>query len=227
MERLTANLDVSLKPNPAPYGCRLQRFPIVTQLTISWSNVICSLPGLNVCWQQPKSHDCKISPWYLSREWMSGDVCLKKTQRSYIKLMEKTKSPWTFSITTTIVVAVNMLILLLSSWSKAPTLTLQMQPDSILSISYSIEHFAYQRTEYKLPWWMFRKRSFCHFHGANMAHRKRIPLDDVIKHMKVIAAWIYNESKLKGNCTACNPKSSLWSWKYQKHDFWVTKSKRN
>jgi hypothetical protein len=188
MEWVTTNLDFSLKPHPAAYRWRLERFPTFTRLAISWSNVICLIPGLNIGRQQPKSHDSQNSPWYLSREWMSGELSLKKMLGSYIKLTQKLNSPCTFSITTTIVVAVSWSILLCSSWSNVPTLTPQMQPDSISSISYSIEHLAHRKPQYKLPWWMFWKRSCHHFLGANMVHRQSFPLNDVIMWQTALAA---------------------------------------
>jgi len=113
MEKVTAKLDISLKLNHAAFDCRLQGFPTIPQFAISRSDVVCLFTRINRGLRQPKSRDCLIYTAYASRERTSGDVCLKKSQGSYMKRTIKIKSYCIVSITIPILVMVKMLILLI------------------------------------------------------------------------------------------------------------------
>jgi len=110
---VTAKLHVSLNLSHAAFVCRLQGFLTVPRYAISRSDVVCLFTRINSGLRPPKSHDCLIYTGYASRERTSGDVCLKKSKGSYMKLTLKIESYCIVSITIPILVTVKTLILLI------------------------------------------------------------------------------------------------------------------
>jgi len=113
MKSVTAKLHVSLKLSHAAFDCRLQGFLTVPQFAISRSNNISLFTRINSGFRPPKSNDCLIYTEYASRERTSGDVCLVKSQGSYMGLTLKIKSYFVVSITIPILVTVKMFISLI------------------------------------------------------------------------------------------------------------------
>jgi len=68
---------VMLKMNPAEYGCKLKGFPTAPQFANSWSDVDCLVTGLNCGVRLPESLNRYLLIGCCSRDWTSGDVCLK------------------------------------------------------------------------------------------------------------------------------------------------------
>jgi len=104
-------LNDTIKLNHAAFDCRLQGFLTVPRFAISRSDVVCLFTRINSRFGPPKSQHCLISTGYALWERMSGNVCLKKSQGSYMELMLKIKSYCIVSITIPILVTIKTLIL--------------------------------------------------------------------------------------------------------------------
>jgi len=68
---------VTLKMNPAEYGCKLQGFPTTPQFAKGRPAVVYLVTGINCGARAPESPNHYISIGCCSRERRSVDVCLK------------------------------------------------------------------------------------------------------------------------------------------------------
>jgi len=68
---------ITLKMNPAEYGCKLQGFFTALQVAKSRSDVVCLTTGINWGVRPPESPNRYILIGCCSRERTSADVCLQ------------------------------------------------------------------------------------------------------------------------------------------------------
>jgi len=189
MACVTANLLVLHKMNAVAHSCRLHRLPSVLWFSPSLSDVECLYTGINHGEQLSKSRVCVIKTAHSLLERMSADVCLKKSLRSYMIQTPNIRSWSTVSIAIPNVVTVKTQILLCSSWLRVPTLTSKMQLASLWSISCNTKHLVHQQSQHKIQCLIFRKYIARHYQQANTANQQWFPHDDVIKQIRVKAAW--------------------------------------
>jgi len=95
------------------------------------------------------------------------------------------------------------------------------------SISCNIQHVTHQQSQLEIERLMLWKRTCRHFWQAKMAIWKSHPHDEIIKRMKVRAAWRQKGSKPWENCAACNQKRSFFPRKDKIRTFWAMKTNRN
>jgi len=146
MACLTANLPVLHKMNPVAHSCQLHGLPIIMQFAPTQSDVVCSFGVRNHAEPLPKSCFCDIKMVNSLWERTSADVCLKKSQGSWMKQTLNIMSWCTVSIDIPHIVTVKMQILFCSSQLSIPTWTLKRQLPSMSSISCNIQHLVHQQS---------------------------------------------------------------------------------
>jgi len=95
------------------------------------------------------------------------------------------------------------------------------------SVCCNIQHLVHQHNQHNIQWSMLQIRTMHHYQKVNTANRQSIPHDNIIKRIKVIAAWMQNGFELLIRCTAWEPKRSLRQAHDGKHTLWATETQRN
>jgi len=111
MEYVAAKMLFMLKRNPAADGRKLRGFSTSFGCAISRSDVVCLIPGIHSCVQQPKSHDGQTEKGYCRRETMSAEVWLKESQGYDVELRLAMKSCCTVRLIITILLTLQREIL--------------------------------------------------------------------------------------------------------------------